>query len=269
MFGFVTTRPLWVNILVGIGVAIILILLFLQSLNWMTMHGKTLTIPAVTGKTYSEAVKSLEDQGFDVMIQDSVYVDTAAPLMVLRQFPEADATVKSNRTVYLTINRAIPPEIEMPNLEGLSYRSAEVAIKQYGLNLEDTVYRNHFARNAVLEQQYNGERIKPGTKIHMGSEIVLVLGSGVGEETFPVPDLFGRTLSDAMVYLESMGLMIDARNPPELAGNPNAYVYDQEPKPFTADGRVNTIRQGQLVDLFLQVDKPVRADTTAPKSNDY
>lgn len=269
VFGFVTGKPLWVNILVGIGLAIILVLFFLQSLDWMTMHGKTLTIPAVIGKTYTEAVKTLEDQGFDVLIQDSVYVDTSAPLLVLRQFPEADATVKRNRTVYLTINRAIPPLIEMPNLEGLSYRSAEVAIKQYGLNLSDTVYRNHFARNAVLEQQYNGERIKAGTKIHMGSEIVLVLGSGVGDEQFAVPDLFGRTLSEAMVYLESIGLMIDAKNPPELASNPNAYVYDQEPKPFTADGRVNTIRQGQLVDLFLQVDKPVRTDTTTRKPNDY
>ncbi len=85
------------------------------------MHGKTLTIPSVTGKTYSEAVKTLEEQGFDVMIQDSVYVDTAAPQLVIRQFPEADATVKRNRTVYLTINRAVPPLVEMPQLEGLSF----------------------------------------------------------------------------------------------------------------------------------------------------
>jgi eukaryotic-like serine/threonine-protein kinase len=269
VFGFVTGKPLWVNILVGVVLSIIILLIFLQSLDWMTMHGKTLTIPSVMGKSYTEAVKVLEDQGFDVMIQDSIYNDTAAPLLVLRQFPEADATVKRNRTVYLTINRAIPPLIEMPNLEGLSFRSAEVAITQYGLNLADTVYRNHFARNAVLEQQLDGERIKPGTKVHMGSEIVLVLGSGVGEEQFPVPDLFGRTLSEARVYLESMGLMIDVISPPELGSNPNAFVYDQEPKPFTADGRINTIRQGQLVDLFLKIEKPLRDTASKTPANDY
>jgi beta-lactam-binding protein with PASTA domain len=271
LLGFITQKPLWVNILVGLGLAIIIILIFLQSLDWMTRHGKTLTIPSVMGKSYTEAVKVLEDQGFDVLIQDSIYVDTSAPLLVLRQFPEADATVKSNRTVYLTINRAIPPLIEMPNLEGLSFRSAEVAIRQYGLNLGDTVYRNHFARNAILEVLYEGTRIKPGTKIHMGSELTLVLGSGVGEEQFPVPNLFGRTLSEARIYLESMGLMIDVINPPELGGNPNAFVYDQEPKPYTADGRVNLIRQGQLVDLFIQLEKPVpRTDTAGnTPSNDY
>lgn len=269
LFGFVTTRPLWVNILVGIGLGIILILIFLQSLDWMTMHGKTLTIPSVAGKQYNEAVKLLEDQGFDVMIQDSVYNDTAAPLLVLRQFPDADATVKRNRTVYLTINRAVPPLIEMPQLEGLSFRSAEVALKQYQLNMGDTIYRRHFARNAVLEQRYDGERIKPGTKVHAGSEITLVLGTGEGEEQFAVPDLFGRTLGDAKVYLESMNLMIGVLYPAEMASNPNAYIYNQQPQPLTADGRVNTIRQGQLVDLFLQLEKPVRIDTTTTQQNDY
>jgi beta-lactam-binding protein with PASTA domain len=270
IFGFVTAKPLWVNILVGIGLAIILILIFLQSLDWMTMHGKTLTIPSVSGKNYTEAVKLLEDQGFDVLIQDSVYVDTSAPLLVLRQFPEADATVKRNRTVYLTINRAIPPLIEMPQLENLSYRSAIVALRQYGLSLGDTSYTNSFARDAVIVQNYNGERIKPGTKIHMGSAIDLVLGSGLGADQFPVPDLFGRTLGEARVYLESMGLMVDAINPPELVSNPNAYVYDQEPKPFTADGRVNMVRSGQLIDLFVKTDKPERNDSASQKpANDY
>jgi hypothetical protein len=37
------------------------------------------------------------------------------------QFPEADEVVKTNRTVYLTINRSVPPSVEMPLLEGLQY----------------------------------------------------------------------------------------------------------------------------------------------------
>jgi beta-lactam-binding protein with PASTA domain len=264
------SRPLWVHILVGLALAFIVILIVLKSLDWITRHGTTRTIPSVLGKTYDEAVTFLEDQGFEVMIQDSIYNDTAKPTMVLRQFPEADATVKRNRTVYLTINRAIPPLIEMPSLEGMTFRSAELALKQYGLNLKDTVYRNHMARNAILEVQYNGAPIRPGTRIHMGSEIVLVLGTGIGDEEFRVPDLFGRTFGEAKTYLEAMGLILGSVVPVELAGNPNAYVARQMPEVMTPDGRPNTIRAGQIVDLFLQVEKPARVDSTGnTPASDY
>ena len=42
----------------------------------------------------------------------------------MRQSPDADAIVKSDRTVYLTINRAVPPQIDMPDLRGFSIKSA-------------------------------------------------------------------------------------------------------------------------------------------------
>jgi beta-lactam-binding protein with PASTA domain len=258
-----TGKPLWVHILTGIGVVILLVVLFLQSLQFITRHDKTLIIPAVMGKSFNDARQILEGQGFDVEIQDSIYNDTAKPLSVLRQFPEAEAVVKVNRTVYLTINKAVPPLIEMPNLEGLSFRSAEIAMNQYSLKLEDTVYRTDFAKNSVLEQQYNGDRIKAGTKIPQGSKIVLVLGSGLGNEDFSVPDLVGLTYSDAKVLLESNGLNVGIVIP---GIDPNAYVGRQRPEHSTPDGRVNRIRQGQSVDLWLQADKPVRADSSSEQS---
>jgi eukaryotic-like serine/threonine-protein kinase len=269
VFKFITKRPLWANLLFGIGIAIILVVLFLQSLDWLTRHGKTLSIPAVTGKTYADAQKILEEKGFDVEIQDSVYNDTAAPLTVLRQFPDADALVKVNRTVYLTINRAVPPVIEMPNMEGLSFRSAQIALQQYGLKLEDTVYRTDFAKNSVLEQQYNGQRIKAGTKIAQGSKITLVLGSGLGNEEFGVPDLFGQTLGDARVLLESNGLNLGSVLPAELQSNTSAFIVRQSPDHLTPDGRPNRIRQGQFIDIWLQLEKPPdrQVDTTGNNPN--
>jgi beta-lactam-binding protein with PASTA domain len=261
VFKFITGKPLWANLLAGLGVIILLVIIFLQSLRWITRHDKTLTIPNVTGKVFEQAKQTLEAQGFDVQIQDSVYNDTAAPASVLRQFPDADALVKVNRTVYLTVNRTVAPLIDMPNLEGLSFRSAEIAMQQYGLKLEDTVYRTDFAKNSVLEQQFNGQRIKAGTKIPEGSSVVLVLGSGLGSEEFSVPDMYGLTYSDAKVLLESNGLNVGIVMPNT---DPNAYVYKQRPEHSTPDGRLNRIRQGQSVDLWLQPDKPPPLTPTVP-----
>ncbi|HUR10363.1 MAG TPA: PASTA domain-containing protein, partial [Flavitalea sp.] len=191
MFKIITGKPLWVNILFGFLLVFIVLFIFLLSLDFFTKHGKTLTIPEITGKSLAEAERILDERGFEVEIQDSIYVDTAEAMIVLKQFPEPDAVVKENRTVYLTINRSVPPTIEMPNLISMTFRSAEMSMRQYGLNLEDTFYRPDIAKNAVLEQRYNGQPIKPGTKIQMGSNITLVLGSGLGETEFGVPDLFG------------------------------------------------------------------------------
>ncbi len=262
MFKLVTSKPLWVNILVSIALAVVIVLLFLFSLRFFTKHGKTLTIPSVTGITLSQAQTLLEQNGFEIEIQDSVYVDTAAPLSVLRQFPEADAVVKENRTVYLTINRAVPPTIDMPNIINMTFRSAEMALKQYGLILEDTVYRPDFAKNAVLDQLYNGDPIKPGTKIQMGSPIVLVLGSGLGQDEFSVPDLFSLTYPEAVTLLESNNLGVGAVVvDTDVTDTARAFVYRQRPERIGYENRVNRIRPGQTIDLWLSVQRPIRQDS--------
>ncbi|MBC7827966.1 MAG: PASTA domain-containing protein [Chitinophagaceae bacterium] len=264
MVKFIRGKPLWVHILVAIALVFILLFLFLWSLGFVTKHGNTLTIPSVNGRSLADAQKILEERGFEIEIQDSVFVDTAAPRSVLRQFPEADAVVKQNRTVYLTISRAVAPTIDMPNLEGVSFRNAEMVLRQYGLRLEDTVFKPDFAKNAVLEQQFNGERIKPGTKIRMGSGIVLILGSGLGQDEFSVPDMFALTFADAKAYLEASGLNLGAPVfDPDVRDSSNAFVYRQSPQRFTEDRRINRIRQGQSVDVWLSVQKPIRqADST-------
>jgi beta-lactam-binding protein with PASTA domain len=255
VFKFITGRPLWANILLGIGILLLLSFIFLQSLSWITRHDKTLAVPSVTGKSFDEAKKLLESQGFEVEIQDTVFNDTAALLSVVKQFPNAETRVKMNRTVYLTINRDVAPEIEMPNLLGMSFRSAEITLQQQKLKMEDTIYRPDLTR-MVLEQQFKGQPIKPGTKIPMGSGIVLVIGLGTGSEEVEVPDLFGLTLAEAKSAIESSGFNSGTIMPP--GADANQYVYKQAPDHLTTTGNVRQIRQGQIIDLWVQAEKPVR-----------
>ena len=261
MFKFITGKPLWANILLGIGILLVLSFIFLQSLSWITRHDKTLAVPEVTGKSFDEARKILEGQGFDVEIQDTVYNDTAALLSVVKQFPTAETKVKMNRTVYLTINRDAAPDIDMPKLVGLSFRGAQITLQQQKLKLEDTIYAPYFARDMVLEQHYKGQQVKEGTKIPMGSSITLVLGRGEGTEQMEVPDMFGMTLSEAKVMLESNGLPLGTIQPTDA--DPNGYVYKQNPARLTMSGNINKIKQGQFIDLWVQTEKPVRTDSTA------
>lgn len=258
MFRFITSKPLWVNILAGLVLLVLLLLLFLGSLDIITRHGKTMKIPAVLGQSISQARKTLESQGFEVVIQDSIYNDTLPPLQVIKQFPEPDNLVKVNRTVYLTINRAIAPEIEMPNLQSMTFRNAEMVLARYGLKLGDTVFRPDFARNSVLDQQFKGVSIKPGTRIQQGSAITLVLGNGVGIE-FVVPDLFGLSYREARSALSESGLIIGSVVPDnDVTDTANAFVYRQNPDRFDFERKLNHIRQGQIIDIWLSAQKRER-----------
>ena len=269
MFKFITHRPLWVNIIAGIVLALALFFFFFFSLDWITGHGKSATVPSVNGKSYEEARKILRKAGFDVEIQDSIYADTLKPMMVMKQIPEADEVVKTNRTVYLIVSRAVPPFIEMPNLKGYSLRNATMILENLDLKLGDTTFRPDFAKNAVLEQLYNGAEIKPGTQIRKGSLISFVLGDGVGNREFAVPVIVGMKYADAKAMLEGAGLGIGAIVTDEnVTDTMSAYIYWQNPPRFDDEKRLLHIRSGQLMDVKLQADKPAKDSTGTSESKD-
>ena len=257
MFKFITHRPLWLNILTGLLLALALFFIFIFSLNWITHHNQAKSVPSVQGKSFEEARDILENAGFEVVIQDSIYVDTAKPLKVMKQVPEPEELVKVNRTVYLTINRAVPPLVEMPNIVGYSFRSAEMVLKNMSLNIGDTIYKADFAKNSVLEQRYNGQKIAPGTKIRMGSTISLVLGDGVGDQQFVVPNIVGMTYASARSLLASSGIGIGAVVAENVEDTASAYIYRQNPERYNADQKFRYIRSGQLMDVWLQQEQPV------------
>lgn len=277
MFKFITHRPLWVNILVGILLAIGIFSIFVLSLKWLTHHNSSKTVPLVTGKPFDQAEKILEDAGFEVEIQDSIYTDTTRPYMVVKQFPDADEVVKVNRTVFLTINRAVPPMVEMPNLNGFSFRSAEMALKNNNLKFGDTTFAPDFAVGTVLKQLHKGQVIAPGTKIRMGSVIDFVLSDGVGEKEFAVPVIVGMTYAQAQRMLREVGISFASiMTDSGVEDTASAYIYDQRPKRFDDEKKIQHIRSGQTMDIWLQKDKPTRdsagADGTrtvpSPDDND-
>ena len=89
-------------------------------------------MPNIVGQNKITAIKMLSDAGFNVEIQDSIYVDSLSKIAVVKQNPESDEMVKYGRTIFLTINRVKPPDVEMPNLIGFSLESAIQYLKSIG-----------------------------------------------------------------------------------------------------------------------------------------
>lgn len=259
MMAWLLKKPLWLNLLFGFGLAVLIFFAWLLSLNWFTKHGKSVMVPSVVGLTFSEAKTLLESKGFEVEVDDSIYSAAAPPLNVLRQLPDSAETVKWGRTIFLTIARVVPPEVTMPSLKGQTFRNAELILKSLDLQVGDTIYRQDFARNAVLDQLYRGVSLAPGTNIRKGSRIDLVLGNGVGDVEMMVPDLVGKSYLEARNLIDQLGLglgvlMLNS----DLTDTLSGFVVRQEPTPNMGDSITNRIRAGQLIDLWLGSTPPVK-----------
>jgi beta-lactam-binding protein with PASTA domain len=265
----ITRRPLWVNMLAALGVVLLFVLIFFATLSWLTGHGKIQRVPSITGQNILSATKTLEAAGFEVVIQDSVFIDTLAKQAVVRQIPEAESMVKNGRAIYLTINRTVAPQVEMPNLAGFSVKSAEMYLISLGLRMGEISYRPDIARNAVLEQLLGDRAIAPGTKIPIGTVINFVLGSGEGMGDIEVPQLVGLTFEAGKMMLQTMNINLGAVVAvTPISDSAAAFIIRQSPAALSDSLDMsgfklpNKMKTGQLMDLFISNTAPAAADST-------
>jgi len=257
-------KPLWVNILAGIGAVLVLLVLFFFSLGWITGNGKTEKVPNVLGLDVTAAEKNIKALGFDLVLQDSIYVDTLARNSVLRQTPEADEVVKKGRTIFLTINRVIAPQVDMPNLIGFSLKSAQTYLKVLGLRIGTINLVADRNKNVIVEQLVGNTPIAPGTKIVSGTLINFTVGDGGASIGMEVPDLIGLTVAMAKIQIASMGLLVgNISANGVIQDTANAFVIQQNPATYSSvlDSLgmpvKNVTIQGVAIDLVIDRVAPV------------
>ena len=265
MFKWLTHRSFWANLLAVVILFIILGIIFFSSLSYLTRHGQTVKVPGVVGRAMASAESELKGMHFHVIVEDSAYVDSLPPLAVVRQTPDEGSIVKTERTIYLTLNKTSPPLTAMPDLVNFSFRSAEMTLESQRLQVGDTIYKPDIAKNAVLDQIYQGKTVKPGQMIPEGSKITLVLGDGLGNTANPVPSLVGLTYQQALDLLSASALnagVVLTQGP--LSDTMNAYVTRQNPPTVDAGGQPNAIRAGESIDLWLS--QTMAQDSAAPRT---
>ncbi|GAB2977894.1 hypothetical protein GCM10027049_11500 [Mucilaginibacter puniceus] len=205
---YIKTKDFRKTILLAIGSVIAVVLIAFFSLSFYTNHGTGIPVPKLKGLSADNAIKMLEDQGFDYRV-DSVYKVDVAPGTIIEQDPDPGTFVKENRIIYLTMVKTEAPIISLPDVEGNLFIEASGVLKNYGLKF-DTTYRSDIAPDRVLEVRYEGRIIKPGEKIPKGSKLELILGDGKGAAEFPIPDLMNMDLDAAKMAIIGAGFTIGA-----------------------------------------------------------
>lgn len=245
---FLKSRTFILNVVAALILSLLFLGLTIKGLDTYTLHGQTITVPVFRGLHKNSLDNFIKGTHLHYVIVDSAtYNPKKGKGVVLDQDPDPQAKVKEDRTIYLTINASVPPQIKMPNLIDVSFRQAEAILQTYGLKLGTLIYKPDLAKNAVLGQQYRGKEIAPGTTIKKGAIINLILGDGLSPSEAEIPDLSGLSYDQAMAELQSNSLNIGSVIYEDEDDTTGAKVYKQRPSGSSR----RTVKLGESVDIFL------------------
>ncbi|MCD4710382.1 MAG: PASTA domain-containing protein [Bacteroidales bacterium] len=253
-FRFLLTKKFLQHLGLAAAIAIILLLGTLLWLKIYTHHGKTIMVPDLTGLTMDEVGDVTSSRRLRFEVVDSVFSTEMPRGTVLKQNPNASSRVKKNRKIFLTMNAVNPEMVSMPQLIGLSFRQARLALQNAGLVQGTIKYRPDFAKNNVLQQMHNDTVINEGTVITKGAVIDLVLGMGLSSKTTRVPDLVGLGLEEASGIISDFYLNLGAitydESLDEAKDSSGAFIWRQYPD-FDEFKRLN---MGMEMDIWVTLD---------------
>lgn len=202
---FLKQKKFYIHLLIIIALIFIILWLTFRLLGVYTRHGKVYPMPDFSGLT-TEEVEHTYGQDYHFILIDSIYSKTQQPGSIVQQDPLPGSKVKHGRNVYYIIVAKTPEKTTMPNLNNLSLRQALVLLESSGLRVKELCYMEHFARNAICEQRYDGQVIKPGTELYKGSSITLYVGIGPERKDMVLPLLFGTPAEAVQRTLNMAGL---------------------------------------------------------------
>ena len=160
---------------------VIFIVFFLvyNSLKIYTKHNIYIEVPDLAGKNLDEAISVLDDNKLRYEVLDSSKFFVNIPnYSVISQIPKELELVKKNRKIYLNVNPKNFQKVSLPNVIQITKRNAESILTALGFKVRDYSYIDNIGKDMVLDVLYLGEKILPGQKIPMNSEIDLILGNG-------------------------------------------------------------------------------------------
>jgi eukaryotic-like serine/threonine-protein kinase len=266
LINFFKNRTVQKHILIAIGGLFVFFEIIFLALRVYTRHGQALSVPDFSGLKLEEVSRLADQTSLRYEIIDSTFIQGQAPGTVVAQTPSVNTKVKSNRTIFLTINAIIPEKIDMPNLLNLPVRQAEAIIQTRGLRIGYVRYVPNIAKDFVLKQFYKNREISAGSKVIKGSAIDLVVGFGSGSSTVSIPNLKGLERGSAQEALSnnylSFGAVIYDNSVETRQDSIRAVVWKQKP------GYGASIPMGGSVDVWLTINESKAKPDSTAKNND-
>jgi serine/threonine-protein kinase len=198
----------------------LLLLALVAVLVYALTRPETVVVPTVIGEQVEEAIRTLEDAGFEVATRE--VAGDAPEGTVLEQDPRAGEAADEGSTVTLSVSAGLGTAV-IPSVAG---RSQEQAIK----TLRDAGFRvktEERPSNSVRAGRAIATEPPAGQEAERGSSVTLLVSTG--PKLVEVPSVVGEQQSIAESELRGAGLIPDVEQQDSDA--PEGQVISQDPGP--------------------------------------
>ena len=195
-------------------------------------------VPAVKGKTWSDAQQELSDAGFKP--EEHFVPGGKTKGIVSATDPPAGTAAPKGSTVRVNVYSGPAPAI-VPSVVGLSLADAIAKLRAEGLNPNPTIVASDAPQNQVIHQDP-----APGTRVAKGKPVALQVSNGPPQVS--VPTVVGETTQQAVSELEGAGFHVVQQPVSVDSADQNDIVQSQNPDGGTSatKGSQVTIEVGQF-----------------------
>jgi len=231
--------PIKKVLFVLLGLLILLLLLDRLILPWY-VSSPEVVVPKLTGLNKEQAADILQKLNLEPVIGDTSYDEHFPKGSIMLQRPEPGKVVKHGRRIYIFISGG-EPVVRVPQLKGKSVRDAKFSLERIGLKLGriDEVASAQ-PKGMIFDQQF-----EEGTSLKKGETVAVSISSGIETGEIIIPDLIGKSLTEARNILTKNNLKVGKINYQRSYSLLPNTILDQYP----SSG--NKVNSGEAVDLFV------------------
>ena len=235
--------------LVRVLVLIVVFLAAALTAMRFAIHGRQTAVPKIVGMTPHDAEAALESHGLVLESTDRFYSAEIPAGRIVSQVPSPGEQVRRGWHVRVAESMG-PQRVAIPDLTGDSERSAEINVRQRGLELGTTAVAG--IPDATPDQIV--AQSPPANAINVSApKVSLLVAASEDRKSYVMPDLRGRTEDDAVNAIVGAGLKAG-----NITSQPTPGADENSPETLPAGTRIVTktvpaagqrVWEGQAINL--------------------
>ena len=248
-------------IFTGLVVLVAAVFLFIP----MLIDGKDTYVPDVTGKTEKQAVKILQDKGFEV--SDNTQEEPSTDVKkgkVISTKPSAGAKRAKGTTVTLIVSSG-DSSVTIEDYKGKNYQEVKGALEVYGVSVlvekKEVGEGEHAVSGNVIAQSK-----EPGTKLSSGDSIILYIPDIIVK----YPDFADGTytIEKIQAFCDEHGVTLKINEETSTSADPGKIIGQNPAKGYTVvEGGTLIIKVAKANDGTVTND-PDNSDCTEEMANE-